>query len=80
MKSEYKIILSSLALGIFIWVVDSFLDYYIFYEGTLTGLLITNVPSHELYIGLLILACFIVFGFICSRLIVMQKKVEQSTG
>ena len=77
MKTENKIILSSFALGVFIWVVDSFLDYFIFYEGTLTELLITDVPSHELYIRLLIMACFTVFGFICAWLIANQKKTEQ---
>ena len=77
MKIENKIILSSIALGAFVWVADSLLDYLIFYEGTFTGLLLTDVPNHELYIRLLIMACFTVFGVICSRLIVNQKKAEQ---
>lgn len=77
MKTENKIILGSVALGLFIWIADALLDYFIFYEGTFTELLITDVPSHELYIRLLIIACFTVFGVICSRLVATQKKAEQ---
>lgn len=76
MKTEYKVILLSIALGIFIWVADSLLDYFFFYKGTFVGLLLTDIPAHEMYIRLLILGCFILFGFICSRLISNQKKTE----
>lgn len=78
MKVENKIILSSIALGAFTWIVDSGLDYLIFYKGTFTELLLTNVPIHELYIRLLIMACFAVFGVICSRLVANEKKAEQN--
>ena len=80
MKTENKIIILSIAMGVFIWVVDSFLDYLIFYEGTFTGLLITDVPRHDLYIRLLIMVCFTAFGFICSWFIAEQKKTEQKLG
>ena len=77
MKIENKIILLSFGLGVAIWIVDALMDYFLFYEGTFSALLITDVPGHEIYIRLLILLCFVVFGFICSRLIASQRKTAQ---
>lgn len=77
MKTENIIILSSFALGLLVWLIDSLFDYFIFYEGTFTELLITDVPQHEVYIRVVILICFILFGFICSRLFAAQKKTEK---
>ena len=77
MKTENKVFLASIALGIFIWVADSLIDYFFFFEGTFSNLLLTKVPSHEIYIRVLILICFIIFGFVCSRLIANQKKAEK---
>lgn len=76
MKVERKIVLFSAALGAFVWVADSFLDYFFFYEGTLIELLITDVPSHELYIRILIMVCFVIFGLVCAHLIGNLKKSE----
>jgi PAS domain S-box-containing protein len=77
MKTENKIILTSIVLGVSIWVVDFFLYYFVFNEGPLKELVIIDAFRHESYIWILVVACFIVFGFICSRLIANQKKIEQ---
>ena len=77
MKIENKIILLSFGLGVAIWIADAAMDYFLFYKGTFTELLITDVPSHEIYIRLVILLCFVAFGFICSRLIASQRKTAQ---
>ncbi|UCG78100.1 MAG: hypothetical protein JSV21_11170 [Nitrospirota bacterium] len=53
------------------------MDRVIFYRGTLPELLITNVPGHEIYIRILILICFILFGLIAARLIEKQKIAEK---
>lgn len=74
MKTENKIILLSIALGCLVWVIDSLVDSVVFYEGSL----IIDVPPHELYMRFLIVVCLIGVGFLCSRLIVQQKKTEQS--
>ena len=78
MKTENKIIITSIALGPVVWIADALVDSAIFYEGTFTELLITDVPSHELYIRLLIMALFIVFGLASSRCIAKRRKVEQN--
>ena len=75
MNTENRITLSAIALGLFIWVADAILDCFFFYEGTFIELLITDIPAHELYIRLLIMVCFTVFGIICSRLFA-QKNFE----
>ncbi|MEN8258014.1 MAG: PAS domain-containing protein [Thermodesulfobacteriota bacterium] len=77
MKQQIKIILLSCGLGLFLWLADTLLDYFIFYEGTFFDLLVLAVPNHELYIRSLILTCFIIFGVICARLLAQQQKTEQ---
>ena len=74
MKTGNKIILISIALGVIVWVIDSFVDSLVFYEGSL----MVDVPHHELFMRFLIVICLIGLGFICSRLIVQQKKTEQT--
>ena len=60
-------ILIAFLLGILVAVIDTIFDYYFFYEGTFVELLITNVPSHEIYIRLTIVFIFTIFGFFVSR-------------
>ena len=72
MKIDHKVVLASCALGIFTW------EYFAFHQGTFIGLLLTDISRDELYIRLVVMASCIAFGFICSRLILNQKKVEQN--
>jgi PAS domain S-box-containing protein len=74
MRTENKIIILSISLGILIWTIDSLLDSLFFYEGSL----LVEVPNHELYMRTLIVVCLIGFGIICSRLVGQQKKKEQT--
>jgi PAS domain S-box-containing protein len=77
MKSEHKVIGLSLILGLSIWIIDAVLDYYLFYEGTFWGLLISDVPKHEVYIRLVVVASFLIFGLLISRVLTMRKRVEE---
>ena len=74
MKTENKIILISITLGILAWTIDSLLDSLFFYKGSL----LVEVPTHEIYMRTLIVVCLIGFGIICSRLVGQQKKTEQT--
>jgi len=76
MKMERKIIFTSFAMGLFIWLAEALLDFLIFHEETFTESLITRVPLHDLFIRSLILLSFLIFGFICARLISKQKETE----
>lgn len=68
-RSRRRIFLLSLTFGLLIWVVDSFLDWLIFYDGTFLSILLTDVPEHELYVRLAFFASFFIFGGIVWRLI-----------
>jgi len=79
LKTENKVIALSITFGLFVWVVDAVLDYFIFYEGTFWGLLISDVPKHEVYIRLVILGSFIIFGIIISGHLARRKQAEEKT-
>ncbi|MBU4604261.1 MAG: PAS domain S-box protein, partial [Proteobacteria bacterium] len=75
LRTRNKIIALALFLGLFVWFVDSLLDYLWFYPGSFWGLVITEVPAHELYIRLLILACFLAFGIVAGRIAERLQRV-----
>ncbi len=76
MTVQNRIMLLSVGLGFFAWMIDAILDYAIFYESSFLDLLLFNIPNHELYIRSLIFGCFTLFGIIVSRIITKQKKIE----
>ncbi len=77
-RSYIYILPISLACGVLFWITDAILDYYIFYEGTFSELLITNVPPHELFIRIIVIVFFIISGFIISGLISITKYTEMA--
>ena len=78
MKTEHKVLLISILLGFLAGFIDTIFDYFIFYQDqSFLKLLVTDVPQHEIYVRFLLLVCFIVFGFICARIISRQKKAEE---
>ncbi|MCK5710250.1 MAG: hypothetical protein KAI07_06900 [Deltaproteobacteria bacterium] len=78
MKTEHKVLLISIMLGFLAGFIDTIFDYFIFYQGqSFLELLVTDVPQHEIYIRFLSLVCFVVFGFICAKIISRQKKAEK---
>ena len=78
MKTAHKVFLVSILLGILLGFVDTLFDYFVFYQDRpLLELMVTDVPRHEIYVRFLLLVCFIVFGFICAKIISQQKKVEE---
>lgn len=74
-KFDKKIILLFLSLGVGAWVLDTIFDYFVFYSGygTFTELFITNVPNHEIYIRLSIIAIFALIGLPFSYYITELK-------
>ncbi len=74
MKTEHKVIAVSFMFGLLAWIFDAVIDYLFFFKGTLLELLITDVPLHEVYIRLLVMAFFLIFGIIVSRVITERKQ------
>lgn len=76
MKREHKIVVLSIVLAVFAWVADAALDYFVFYQGTFWGLLILDVPTHEVYVRSVISMCVVAFGIVVSRDIGRLAKAE----
>ncbi|MCP4710084.1 MAG: PAS domain S-box protein, partial [Planctomycetes bacterium] len=63
MKIDHKIFGWAFVFGITACLIDVILDYLFFYKGeTFLGLLITDVPPHEIYIRGLIMVSYAIFG------------------
>ncbi|UCG17266.1 MAG: response regulator [Phycisphaerales bacterium] len=78
MRREYRVITLSAGLGAIAWTLDAALDYLVFYDGTFWGLLLTDVPRHDLYIRLIVLATFLVFGVSISRMLAARRRSEHA--
>ncbi|MCK5585988.1 PAS domain S-box protein, partial [Candidatus Bipolaricaulota bacterium] len=70
----------ALGFGLLCWIVDTLLDYFIFYKGygTFLQLLITRPPAHEIYIRLVIVVFFMLFGAIVSLQIARRHGAEKA--
>jgi PAS domain S-box-containing protein len=76
-KTKHKVIAASVGCGILAWVLEGILDYFFFYEGTLVGLLLTDVPSHEIYIRGVVSIGFVVFGLLVSSVVARRERAEE---
>ncbi len=77
MKIENKVIGISILLGLLAGLIDSVIDYFVFYEKPFWDLLFFNVPMFEIYVRSIILIIFTISGFIVSKAIAKQRQVEQ---
>ena len=76
-KDEHKIILSSVIAGISIWIIDAFVDSFVFSTGPFWNSLLAD-DTHELYFRSIFMASFILFGVIISRLVSRRKRAEEA--
>ena len=77
MKTEKKIIIFSILLGLFAGLIDSFIDYFAFYEKSFWDLMIFDVPTFEVYVRSILLATFTIYGIIISKVIAKRKRAEE---
>ena len=77
MKQQVKIIFLAVRFGLFLWLADALLDYFIFREAPFFDVLIRDVPRHGIYIRSLIFTCFIALGIICARFLARQQEIER---
>ncbi len=78
MKIEYKIIALSIVCGLSVWLIDAYVGYKFFNEGTFGDLLFANAPAHEIYIRTSISGLFIVFGVLASRCIAKRRRITEA--
>lgn len=77
MKTKNKVIALSIFLGLFAGLLDSVVDFTVFYEKPFWNLMIFEVPALEIYFRGIILALFTIFGLIVARIMVMREQVEE---
>jgi PAS domain S-box-containing protein len=79
MPKQRKLFFLALLLGCFVWLFDAFVDAHFFGIGSgFLDSLFFNVPAHEIYMRLLSLSCFIVFGLVVSRYSAQNKLARDA--
>ncbi len=73
---EKKIIAASIMLGLLMWVFDAVIDSYFFRHGPFSGQLITQIRFHEVYMRMVILVSFIIFGIVIARMMARLRKAQ----
>jgi diguanylate cyclase (GGDEF)-like protein len=77
MKLEHKVIGVSIAFGISFWFIDAVLDYVLFYDETFLDLVIRQISPVEIYIRLIVLVLFTVFGFVMAGVLASRRRLEE---
>ncbi len=77
MKTEVKLLLYSVFLGLCIWALDA--AFYMRYtaDTSLIGALFTEAPAHKLYLRGLVLLSLAVFGWIMGATAAREQRTER---
>ena len=75
-KDAYRVIVLSIIVGLFAYVIDAAVDAFIFHEGSFLDRLILVVPPTEVFFRMFLLASFITVGIFISIFLVKRKQVE----
>ncbi len=78
MKIDLKIMSGAIGFGIAVWIIDTAMDYYFFYDNSFPNLLYSHIPPHELYIRTIILLLFVIFGILVSLISGRQKRIQEN--
>ncbi|MFW6456961.1 MAG: PAS domain S-box protein [Planctomycetota bacterium] len=66
-------------LVILLWPLDAIVDYYFYFDRTFWQLLVTDVPSHEVYVRLIMMGIAAVCGLLCAYLVGrLERKTIQA--
>ncbi len=76
-KDEHKIIIFSVIGGISVWIIDAFIDSFVFSMEPFWNLLLAD-DIHKLYFRSIFLVSFILFGVIISRLVSKRRQAEDA--
>ncbi|MDH5385476.1 MAG: PAS domain S-box protein [Candidatus Aminicenantes bacterium] len=78
MSIKQRVIVASFGFGILFWLIDTFVAYTIFFEGSFLRLLITGIPRTSLYVRLIVLGFFVLFGVVMSDIIIKSRKAAEA--
>jgi signal transduction histidine kinase len=76
-KIKYGIIIISIAIGLAFWVSEAVLDRIFFYDETFWRLLINPIPKHEIYLRLVALISFTIYGIVMTKIISRRILAEK---
>jgi len=77
-KTEHKIVVISVTLGLLFWVVDAFVDGLFFLDQSFWEMLVLDVPPYEIYIRSLGMGFFLVSGLFVSRSLAKRRRAEEA--
>ena len=78
MKLRQNIFALSVFFGLLLYLIDAAIDDYIFHEGTFWDFLSFDVPPHELYMRALMVAGFLAFSILASRILAGRRRAEEA--
>jgi two-component system, OmpR family, clock-associated histidine kinase SasA len=78
LQTQYKVVLVSVILGIFVGFIDASIDYFFFNSGhqTFGALLFFDVGAFGIYLRFSALLVFVIFGLFAANIIAKQKAAE----
>jgi len=76
MKFHTSTIALALLFGGFIWIADTVIDYFFFYDEPFWDLLIFQINPHELYIRIVFLLSFMIFALILSNALAKRNNLN----
>ncbi|MFQ5833663.1 MAG: ATP-binding protein [Candidatus Thorarchaeota archaeon] len=77
MRTELRVPLLAILLGVLVTVIDAFLDFFIFHEGTFLEILILAVPPHVVFIRSVMVASFVIFGVFVSKAMGQRERAAE---
>lgn len=78
MKLRHNIFILSLFFGLLLYVIDAVMDSLIYHMGTFWSSLFFGVPAHEIRLRMLMVAGFLAFGILASRILAGRRRAEEA--
>ncbi len=76
-KSEHKVVVVSVILGILIWIFDGVIDALIFTHGSFVDSFMGGISAHEFYFRTFFVICIILFGMVTSGMLEKRRRAEK---
>ena len=76
-RPENKLLVASVLVGVFAWVLDAALDSLVFSKDSFADALLFEVTLHEVYFRLFVMVVVILFGAVTSRALARRAFAEE---
>jgi nitrogen-specific signal transduction histidine kinase len=76
MKLRANIFTLSLFFALLLYLIDALIDSLIFHTGTFWSSLFSGVPAHEIRLRMVMVAGFVAFGIVVSRILAGRRRAE----